>query len=162
MEITFNRQCGKCTKMLHYKNQKTYDAAIRKNTICPSCRSEENNKSPKRNSKKDKNPAWCGYGDVPGKVHSKLKRDAIKRNIDFEINIEDISDQYENQNKLCAFTGVPIKFGVDASVDRINSSLGYAPNNIQIVHKDLNMMKKDMPNEIFIAWCKLVSNYAKE
>lgn len=162
MDIVFNRECGKCTKMLHYKNQKTYDAAIRKNTICPSCRAEESNKSPNRNSKKDNNPAWCGYGDVPGKVYSKLKRDAIKRNVDFEISIEDISDQYENQNKLCAFTGIPVKFGENASVDRINSLLGYSSNNIQIVHKDLNMMKKDMPNEVFIAWCKLVANYGKE
>lgn len=162
MDITFNRQCSKCSNMLHYKNEKTYNEALKKGTICPSCRTSQNNKSENRNVKKQNNPSWKGYNDVPGKTHSKLKRDAIKRNIDFEINIEDISDQYENQNKLCAFTGVPIKFGVDASVDRINSSLGYAPNNIQIVHKDLNMMKKDMPNEIFIAWCKLVSNYAKE
>jgi hypothetical protein len=162
MKITFNRQCGLCTKMLHYKNQKSYDAAIRKNTICPSCRAEKSNKSPNRNAKGTKNPAWCGYGDVPGKVHSKLKRDSIKRNIDFQITIEEISNQYEDQNKLCAFTGVPLKFGVDASVDRINSDLGYTPDNIQIVHKDLNMMKKDMPNEVFVAWCKLVANYAKE
>jgi hypothetical protein len=99
---------------------------------------------------------------VPGKVYSKLKRDAAKRDIDFDLTIEEISNQYENQNKLCALTGVPLKFGVDASVDRINSQLWYDSANIQIVHKDLNMMKKDMPNEVFIAWCKLVSNYAKE
>ena len=148
--------------MLHYKNQKSYDAAIRKNTMCPSCRTSENNKSPNRNVKKENNPAWCGYHDVPGKVHSKLRREAIKRNIDFELTIQEISDQYEAQNKLCAFTGIPLAFGDGASVDRINSDLGYDVNNIQIVHKDLNMMKKDMPNEVFISWCKLVANHGKE
>lgn len=145
--------------MLHYKNEKTYDAALKKGTMCPSCRTAQNNKSEKRDAKGSKNPTWKGYGEVPGKIHSKLKRDAIKRNIDFDLTIEEISDQYENQNKLCAFTGVPLKFGVDASVDRIDSQQGYEVNNIQIVHKDLNMMKKDMPNEVFIAWCKLVAKH---
>jgi hypothetical protein len=146
--------------MLHYKNINTYNAAIKENTMCPSCRTSLNNKSPNRNAKKDKNPSWRGYGDVPGKIHSKLKRDAEKRNINFDLTIEDISDQYESQDKLCAFTGVPLKFGVDASVDRIDSQQGYNVNNIQIVHKDLNMMKKDLPNEVFIAWCKLVAKHA--
>jgi hypothetical protein len=112
-----------------------------------------------RNSKKENNPAWRGYGEVPGKVHSKLKRDAEKRNILFDLTIHEINFQYVNQNRVCAFTGIPLKFGVDASVDRINSQEGYKFDNIQIVHKDLNMMKKDMPNEIFISWCKLIAKY---
>ena len=160
--MSFLRICPKCCKEIIYGRKDTFEKAEKNGSQCPSCRTTQNNKSPTRNTKKENNPAWCGYGDVPGKVHSKLKRDAIKRNIDFEITIEDISDQYEDQNKLCAFTGVPLKFGIDASIDRINSDLGYSPDNIQIVHKDLNMMKKDMPNEVFIAWCKLVANHGKE
>jgi hypothetical protein len=148
--------------MLHYKNEKTYDAALKKGTMCPSCRTSQNNKSEKRNTKKENNPAWKGYNEVPGKVLSRLKNGAIQRNIDFDLTIEEISDQYESQDRLCAFTGVPLKFGVDASVDRIDSQQGYEVNNIQIVHKDLNMMKKDMPNEVFIAWCKLVAQHGKE
>ena len=162
MDISFSRQCRKCDNMLHYKNINTYNAAIKENTMCPSCRTSLNNKSPTRNAKKENNPAWRGYGGVPGKVHSKLKRDAEKRNIPFNLTIEEINFQYVNQDKVCAFTGVPLKFGVDASVDRINSQEGYYFANIQIVHKDLNMMKKDMPNEVFIAWCNLVSNHGKE
>jgi hypothetical protein len=130
--------------------------------MCPSCRTSENNKSPNRNVKKENNPAWRGYGEVPGKVFSKLKRDAEKRNIPFDLTIHEINFKYVNQNKVCAFTGVPLKFGVDASVDRISSKDGYNFDNIQIVHKDLNMMKKNMPNEVFIAWCKLVANHGKE
>jgi hypothetical protein len=162
MKISVNRPCSKCSEPIHYTTLKSYNTAVAKGTVCPSCRTSENNKSSKRNTKKENNPAWCGYGDVPGKVHSKLKRDAINRNIDFQITIEEISDQYESQDKLCAFTGIPLTFGIDASVDRIDSNEGYNPNNIQIVHKALNMMKKDMTNESFIAWCKLVANHGKE
>jgi Zn ribbon nucleic-acid-binding protein len=162
MKISVNRPCSKCSEPIHYTTLKSYNAAVAKGTVCPSCRTSENNKSLKRNTKKENNPAWCGYHDVPGKVHSKLRREAIKRNIDFELTIQEISDQYEAQNKLCAFTGIPLAFGDGASVDRIDSNRGYNPDNIQIVHKALNMMKKDMTNESFIAWCKLVANHGKE
>jgi hypothetical protein len=145
--------------MLHYKNQKTYDAALKKGTMCPSCRTSQNNKSSKRNVKKENNPAWKGLNDIPGKVFSKLKRGAIERKLCFEITIEDIFNQYVKQNKQCAFTGSYIVFGDDASIDRIDSSLGYTIDNIQIVHKKLNMMKKDMPNQEFILWCKAITNY---
>ena len=162
MDTTFYRQCNSCSNMLHYKNEKTYNAALKKGTMCPSCRTSQNNKSSKRNAKGNKNPSWKGYKEVPGKTHSRLKRDAIKRDIYFHLTIEEISDQYEKQSRLCAFTGIPLKFGIDASVDRIDSNLGYEVSNIQIVHKELNMMKKDMPNSVFIEWCKLVSKYEKE
>ena len=162
MKISVNRQCSKCSEPIHYTTLKSYNAAVAKGTVCPSCRTSENNKSPKRDNKKENNPAWRGYGEVPGKVISKLKRDAEKRNIPFDLNIHEINFQYINQDRVCAFTGVPLKFGVDASIDRINSQDGYNFDNIQIVHKDLNMMKKDMPNDVFVAWCKLVANYGKE
>ena len=161
MEITFFRQCDKCPAMLHYKNQKTYDAALKKGTMCPSCRTSQNNKSSNRNVKKENNPAWKGLNDVPGKVFSKLKRDAIKRGLCFEITIEDIFNQYLKQNKHCAFTGSYIIFGDDASIDRIDSNLGYTTDNIQIVHKKLNMIKKDMPNQEFILWCKAVAKFCE-
>lgn len=162
MKISVNRPCSKCSEPIHYTNLNSYSAAVAKGTMCPSCRTSENNKSPNRNVKKENNPAWRGYGEVPGKVFSKLKRDAEKRNIPFDLTIHEINFKYVNQNKVCAFTGVPLKFGVDASVDRISSKDGYNFDNIQIVHKDLNMMKKNMPNEVFIAWCKLVANHGKE
>jgi len=93
---------------------------------------------------------------VSGKVFSRLRNGAKKRNIEVTITIEDIYTQYIKQHKQCAFTGVPLEFGLDASVDRINSQEGYHVWNIQIVHKTLNMMKKDMPNDLFISWCRMV------
>ena len=157
--MVLERPCGVCGKTLSYKRRESFNKANKNNTMCPSCRTSHNNKSDKRNTKKDKNPTWKGYKEIPGKVFSKLKRDAKIRNIVVNITIEDISEQYEKQNKCCAFTGTPLIFGENASVDRINSEEGYEKSNIQIVHKHLNIMKKDMPNELFLLWCQKVARW---
>jgi hypothetical protein len=148
------RCCPTCAKTLTYASEKTYKAAEAKKTICFSCRTALSNKN--RDVAKEKNPAWKGFKGIPGKVLSKLKRDASKRGLAFELTLEDIYNVFVFQNKKCAFTNIPLTFGLDASVDRIDSFEGYYPWNIQIVHKTLNMMKKDLPNDVFIAWCKLV------
>lgn len=43
-----------------------------------------------------------------------------------------------------------------ASIDRIDSSNGYIEDNIQWVHKDVNMMKQKMTNIELIEMCKLI------
>ena len=140
----------------------SFTKALEKKTVCPSCRTAANNRKRKGTKAKEKNPAWRGYGVVPGKVFSKLKRDAEKRDIPFEITIEDIANQYSKQKERCAFTGFEVFFGIDASVDRIDSSKGYTIDNIQIVHKTLNLMKRDIPNDEFIMWCRCVFMYNYE
>lgn len=150
----YKRLCSGCNKELVYKTKSNFERSEAAKSQCRQCTNTRTNKTISR--KGSDNAAWTGYKDVPGKVFSRLKRGAEKRGIDFEITIEDIYNQYFKQNKRCAFTGVPLEFGLDASVDRIDSSSGYTFYNIQIVHKTLNMMKKDLPNDIFIAWCKMV------
>ena len=49
-----------------------------------------------------------------------------------------------------------------ASLDRIDSSRGYTLDNIQWVHKDLNKMKTNYPNDYFIKMCKYVANNNKQ
>ena len=150
----YKRLCSGCDKELAYKTKAHFERAEAAKSQCRQCTNTRINKTISR--KGSDNSAWAGYRDVPGRVFSRLKNNAAKRNIAFEITIEDIYKQYIKQNKRCAFTGVPLEFGLDASVDRIDSSAGYSFYNIQIVHKTLNMMKKDLPNDIFIAWCKMV------
>lgn len=109
--------------------------------------------------KKDKNPSWKGFGEISGKIFSKLKRDAIIRNIDFKITLEYLDTLYKKQNKKCALTGLDLSMThkqQTASVDRIDSNRGYTEENIQWVHKDINMMKKNYPEDYFIYMCELV------
>lgn len=74
------------------------------------------------------------------------------------------------QNFKCAMSGVSIFTGksskycnvraVTASVDRIDSMLGYTEGNIQWVHKDINRLKSDFDTGKFIDLCISVSEYA--
>lgn len=112
--------------------------------------------------KKDKNPSWKGSGDVSGKTFSKLIRDAKIREIPFEVTIDDLDLKLKNQNYLCALTGLELSTyykDLTASVDRIDSNKGYSKDNIQWVHKDVNMMKKNYDEGYFIKMCELVVNH---
>ena len=111
--------------------------------------------------KKEKNPSWKGYGEISGKIFNKLKRDATIRKIEFNLTIEYLDRLYKNQNGKCKLTGLELSTVCDkqtASLDRIDSSKGYIEENVQWVHKDINMMKKAYSEEYFIEMCKLVAN----
>jgi hypothetical protein len=47
-----------------------------------------------------------------------------------------------------------------ASLDRIDSSRGYTADNIQWVHKHVNLMKRSFNEEYFINTCKQIVTYA--
>lgn len=112
--------------------------------------------------KKDKNPAWKGYGNVSGKAISKLIRDAKLREIEFNLTLEYLDTLLKNQKMKCALTGIELTTdykNLTASLDRISSDKGYIIGNVQWVHKDINMMKKHYDEEYFIKMCKLVANH---
>ena len=159
--MKFNLACPSCGKNREYAKKESLERAASLKSTCASCRTARNNTKRKGTKTKDKNPAWRGYKDVPGKVFSKLKLGAERRGLPFEITIEDIQDVYEQQDKSCAFSGFPLLWGYTASVDRIDSREGYYKDNIQIVHKQLNMIKRDTPNNQFIEWCWLVTEHTK-
>ena len=92
-------------------------------------------------------------------------RRSNSKNIDLSITREEAYQLLLTQNKLCALTGVPLILGkykngilteTTASLDRINSDLGYVKGNVQWVHKTINLMKNKLPQEEFLLWCELV------
>lgn len=108
------------------------------------------------------------YGVISSTFFNKIKAGAKARGIEFNITQEILNDLYQRQNGLCTLTGLPIFIKLSkndeligtASVDRIDSSIGYIPSNIQFVHKIINIMKQALPQEDFINWCHLVVKYA--
>lgn len=109
-------------------------------------------------------------GKISSVLFAHIKHSARKREIDFDHSIskEYLQSLYEKQNKKCAITGLDIVFAnsikehkngkTTASLDRIDSNLGYKKNNIQWVHKDINKMKSDLCLDRFIELCKAVCN----
>ena len=91
---------------------------------------------------------------------------AKARGLAFDLTAKDIRDLYDEQQGLCALSGQPIflplssKYAsVTASVDRIDNSKGYTRENVQLVHKHINMLRGPMQVDEFIALCKMVADY---
>lgn len=110
---------------------------------------------------------WKGYGDISGDFWSSIVNGAAARDIPFEITIDQAWDIFQKQNKKCSLTGDDLFFVRDgrkdrgnASLDRIDSSKGYTVDNVQWVHKNVNISKNDMPLSVFIEMCvKIASRY---
>ncbi len=106
-----------------------------------------------------------GVGDLTGARWNEMSRKAARRGIPFTISMEDAYRVYVQQHKRCALTGVPLRMirrhhkhrpHFTASLDRIDSSLGYVAGNIQWVHRIVNFMKQRFTTEDLVAWCRQV------
>mgnify|MGYP000843957546 FL=1 len=111
------------------------------------------------------NPRWSGYGDIPGNLWGILQKSAAARDIEVLVSIADLQELWEAQDGKCALTGLPLVLasktnGLTASVDRIDSDVGYVRGNIQFVHKNVNLMKNRFDQTYFIEICRLVSQRA--
>jgi len=108
---------------------------------------------------------YLGYKDVSMTYFSSLKRGARLRNLPFEVTIEQIWDLFVLQDKKCALTGDDIEFTdyitATASLDRIDSTKGYLIDNIQWVHKDINVLKMAWPEDKLISMCTKISEHYK-
>lgn len=114
---------------------------------------------------------WSGHGDITGVIWRSYKRGATDRDLPFEISIEFGWDLYLKQNRCCALSGLDICFAASnakhshgettASLDRIDSDLGYTEDNVQWVHKDINKMKWDMPEERFLDFCEAITRHRR-
>ena len=118
----------------------------------------------------DRNPKWRGKGPIPGKMFTSLKRGAKDRGIEFDITLDDMLNQLILQNYTCALTGDELKFQTSsdkskestASLDRIDSTVGYVKGNIQWVLKSINRMKFDLPKNLLVELCQKVVNHVKQ
>jgi hypothetical protein len=85
---------------------------------------------------------------------------AKKRGFDVEITESDLIIQLIRQNGICTLSGRRISLlDSSASLDRVDSGIGYTKNNIQWIYKPLNTMKMDLPQSEFIQLCKEIAAY---
>lgn len=158
------RLCPKCNKEIQYKSKKLYDQAQRRNSICKSCRTTIANKSPNRFQSGENNPFWKGYKDVPASWFTKYFSGSGKsrRKRFGNITTEDVYNLWIAQDKKCALSNLPIdfnhrpKYGTTCSLDRIDSKKEYTIDNVQLVHKDVNLMKNYFCQNYFIYMCRLI------
>jgi hypothetical protein len=114
-----------------------------------------------------KSNKWAGYGEIPISYYSRVKANASKRKIPFNISIEDMWNKYIEQAGCCALSGqvmVPPtnknnKMKTKASLDRIDSNKGYTIDNIQWVTGIINIIKADLEEKYFVELCRKISDY---
>jgi hypothetical protein len=104
------------------------------------------------------------YEDVRLSWVSKFQTNADLRGFEWALSPELIWEMYLKQNKVCALSGMEIGWSEvgsihTASLDRIDSSLGYTLDNTQLVHKDINMMKQAFDQDYFVELCKKVAGW---
>lgn len=105
---------------------------------------------------------FTGYQQISGKYWSSIRGAANRRQLIFDIDIKYIWNLYIKQNKLCALSGLPIEFNLNnklttASIDRIDNNKGYTKNNVQLLHKKVNIMKNNLVQKNFIDICKAIA-----
>lgn len=119
-----------------------------------------------------------GCGDISLTIISTIRNKAKSRNIEWseKLTADYLWNLFLKQDKKCALTGLDIHFRsgnnihtpintpnsnldysqITASLDRIDSTNGYVPGNVQWVHKNINIMKNSFSKDYFIKMCGLV------
>jgi len=89
-----------------------------------------------------KNPNYRGYKSIPSSIFTRAKRRAKTSGMTWNLTLKFLHYLLSKQKQKCAITQLPISFSdKTASLDRIDSTEGYVPHNVQWVHKDVNIMK---------------------
>lgn len=117
-----------------------------------------------------KDLVYKGYKQLSGVYLHRIKKGALKRGLVHSVSKEYLWNLFVKQNNKCALSGLPIELVSDytykhhlntASLDRINTEKGYIKGNIRWVHRDINMMRRNLENSYFIDLCRKVANEHK-
>lgn len=94
-----------------------------------------------------------------------IKQKRKNRNLEFSITSEELEEVWNSQNGKCNLTGESLTLGKSrtdstrtASLDRIDSSVGYVKSNVQWLHKHVNNMKQSLNESYFIEMCRKIVN----
>lgn len=89
------------------------------------------------------------------------KKSAKDRGHEFNINIDHLKQLWTAQEGKCALTGDTFNPRYNFSIDRIDSSIGYIPSNIQLVLLQVNLCKQKLSNSDFIKLAIKVTEFAR-
>lgn len=119
----------------------------------------------KRCSNQANNPSGM-HGPVRVAWFNSFYKSAISRGYDWSLTIDDLAAMYEQQQGRCVLTAWPIAWserGWDhtASIDRIDNTKSYELENVQLVHKSVNMARGTLEVQQFVDMCRAVADRVK-
>ena len=150
------KTCFKCKESksfdLFFKHAQTLDGY---HSWCKICCKEGNERSRKKLN-----------ATIEGRARVFLmnaRKSAEKRQQEFNLTVQDIVDCWNNQTEICAYSGrlMSLEAGrLDTvSIERIDSKIGYTPENTILVCQAINRMKSDFTFEQFHEMCSDVAKF---
>lgn len=154
---------GEATKCRYCSNRINYDRNVELNKI----------------DHKGYSTSHQGIGDLSKTQVLRIKYGAKVRDIEWrdnEMTVKYLWDLFIKQNKKCALSNQDITLtkgknipmqtnqrnldysGWTASLDRIDSSKGYVKDNVQWLHRNVNIMKNAYSQDYFIELCQMIVN----
>lgn len=117
---------------------------------------------------------FSGCGDLSLSYLGSFKSGRKNKGFEWseDLTIEFLWDLFLKQNKKCAISGLdiilirkwsnqnkgkPLKIYQTASIDRIDNNKGYLIDNVQWVHKSINLMRGQLTVEDFISFSHIIS-----
>ncbi len=151
----WTKPCPECGEDQDYLRKWYAMASLREGKVCKKC-----------SNRKTQNCHRGMNGPVRLSWFTKFRISAELRGIPFAITIDDVAKWHRDQGGLCRLSGVAIGWALvgsshTASIDRIDSTVGYVPGNCQLVHKDINMMKQAFSQAHFVQMCRAVAECAE-
>lgn len=115
---------------------------------------------------RDKQKRTLHVGQFLKALYKMAKSRSEKRKIPFDLTLDQLISLWDRQNGLCAITKEPMthirgngKVSTNVSIDRVNSSLGYSIENLQLVCLIVNIMKNIFTIEELRMWSlKILTN----
>jgi hypothetical protein len=149
----------KCGRVYEFRTSQ-----IRSQSHCKGCINEYHIENRGKNHK-----SWKGCGELSSDLFTTIKLNARDRKLTFDLTIEFLWDLFLKQDGKCALSKIPIylnekcsdKKYKTATLDRIDSNKGYIVGNVQWLHRDINKMKNNFPEDYFFKMCELVSSNNK-
>jgi hypothetical protein len=153
MNKRYTKTCSSCGNEQFYGRLDHFKAAVKGDWKCKTCSNHSNNFKGK-------------LENMPYTWFEVKRKGGISRGLFWDLKPEDIVNMYNLQNGKCALTGWDIGWSEKGltstvSIDRIDSSEGYTLDNIQLVHKDVNMAKQQFSQEYFIQMCTAIADKVK-
>jgi hypothetical protein len=103
-----------------------------------------------------KDRAGSTRGNIRSAFMRSVRKGAKKRGLVFDITVKTIDNLLVRQNNKCALSGISF-LKERFSVDRIDSSIGYTVDNVQLTTISVNLAKQQMSNDEFILLCRRIS-----
>jgi hypothetical protein len=146
--------CCKETKerSLFFKHSQTPDGL---HSWCKACCKKGNAKSRQKQNSKIETRAKVFLCNA--------QKSAKKRNQEFSLEINDIVEFWNKQDKICPYSGLEMTLEAGklntVSIERIDSNIGYTKENTILVCQAINRMKSDFSYEDFYMLCQSVAKF---